>query len=256
MYNYKKKGGITINIAICDNNTAVNNIIANMLDEYQTQRHVQINYEAFTDYNQVINKIDAFDLFIMDYDMSDNEDSEENCSEKKTDGMTFARYLRSFRNTHKGIIFITAYPDFVYEAFSVRAFRFLIKPIEKDKLFEALDVYIHNNIESAKIIVNVKKVNHIINVSDIYYIDVFRKYVTLHFNDSKLQCLKTISSLEEELIPFGFCRIHRSYLVNTAKITKFNKKSVLLDNGKELDVSAKYCGDLCERYLQSKENNI
>lgn len=253
MYNYEKKGGIAINIAICDNNTVINNIIADMLDEYAKDRKIQIDYETFTDYNQLINKIDIFDLFILDYNMSDNG---ENVSENKTDGMTFARYLRSFHNNHKGIIFITAYPDFVYEAFKVRAFRFLIKPIEKDKLFEAIDVYIHQNIESAKILVNIKKVNHIINVSDIYYIEVFRKSATIHFNDSTLQCHRTISSFEEELLPFGFCRVQRSYLVNIAKINKFNNKSIILDNGKELFISPKYCADLCERYLQSKENNI
>lgn len=253
MYNYKKKRGVYINIAICDNNPIINNIISDMLDEYTENRKIQIKYETFTDYNQVINKIDKFDLFILDYNMSDNDES---VSENKTDGMTFARYLRSFRNSHKGIIFITSYPDFVYEAFEVRTFRFLIKPIEKDKLFEALDVYIHQNIKSYKILININKVNHIININDIYYIEVFRKSATLHFNDDTLKCHKTISSFEEELLPFGFCRIQRSYLVNTAKIKKFNSKTAILDNGKELSISTKYCADLCERYLQAKENNL
>lgn len=220
-----------------------------MLDEYSTDHNIQIDYETFTDYNQVIGKIDLFDLFILDYNMSDDG---ENTSKNKTDGLTFARYIRSFRGSNKGIIFMTAYPDFVYEAFEVRTFRFLLKPIEKDKLFEALDVYIHQNIESSKIIVNIKKVNHVINVSDIYYIEVFRKSATIYFEGSSLQCHRTISSFEKELLPFGFCRIQRSFLVNTAKVKKFSNKSVLLNNGQELAVSQKYCADLCEMYLRSR----
>lgn len=224
-----------------------------MIDEYSQKSGIQIDYETFTDYSQVIDKINIFDLFIMDYNMSDNG---EETAGNKTDGMTFARYLRSFPDNRKGIIFITAYPDFIYESFKVRAFRFLVKPIEKEKLFEALDVYIHKNIESAKILVNIKKNNHVINVRDIYYIEVFRKSATIYFADSSIECHKTISSFEEDLKEFGFCRIQRSYLVNLEKIKRFNSKIAVLDNGKELAISPKYCTDLCEKYLHSKENNI
>lgn len=241
--------GIHINIAICDNNPVINNLIAGMIDDYQEERSVNFDYEMFTSYNQLADKINSFDLFILDYNMSDGCSAED---DDGTDGLTFARHIRDVSGSTKGIIFITAYPDFVYEAFEVRTFRFLTKPIDKNKLFDALDDYINHNSESAKIIVNIRKTNHIINVNDIYYIEIFGKSATIYFKDGSLKCHRTISSFEEELSPFGFCRILRQFLVNKSKIKMFNGKTVTLNNGTELSVSTKYCANLFEPYFTQR----
>lgn len=236
-----------MNIAICDNNNTINNSIEEMLYEYEKKKRISLDYESFTDYESLISRVNEFDLFIMDYNMSDDEESK---GKSKMDGMTFARFLRTVSDGNKGIIFMTAYPDFVYDSFEVRTHRFLVKPVSKEKLFDALDSFILKINENKKILVNIKKVNHVVDTDDIYYIEVYRKTSTIYLKETKIECHKSLNDFEEELSSLSFCKIQRSYIVNVSKIKSYTSSYVILENDKKLTVSPNYCATLCEKYLQ------
>lgn len=237
-------------IAICDNSEIILKRVVSLVEDYAEYNHVDIKYQTFTSYESAKEFIDDYDLFILDYNM--NDDSINPDTSSLMTGMDFAKLVRETSDPHKGVIFLTSYTDIVYEAFEVRTHRFLIKPVEKDKFFKAIDDFLKSTIDSGTILVNVNNEAHVIDVDSIYYFEVTRKDVFIHFEDSVLKCHKTISAFEDELIPFGFFRTHRSYLVNISKIETMNKKSAIMRNGEEVYVSSKKYDDLCEAFLKNK----
>lgn len=238
-----------MNIAICDNNKIILRKLVSLIEDYAEFKHIDLTYSTFTNYEDILKQIDDFDLFILDYNM--NDDSIRPDSSKLLTGMDFAKILRSKANPHKGIIFLTSYTEIVYEAFEVRTHRFLIKPIEKEKLFKALEDFISSTVESGTIFIKTHNETHVIDISSIYYFEVILKDVFIHFKDSTIKCHKTISEFEKELIPFGFFRTHRSYLVNVKKIKSITSRTAVMDNGDEVYVSIKKYSELCEQFLDN-----
>jgi len=185
--------------------------------------------------------------------MSDNGDKI--ADENKLNGLEFAKLIRQ-ASEKKGIIFITAYPEFVYESFEVRTYRFFVKPIEKEKMFEAIQSFINSTAESGKILVNINKEMYPIDIDKILYLEVSGKRTFIYTETDVIKCRKSITSFDEDLRDFGFYRVHRSYIVNINKIKQFDTRTLILQNGEKIFISQKCYPGLCELYLQTKNNNI
>lgn len=237
-------------IAVCDNDEIIIRQTVSMLDDYMEKKKINLKYEIFTSYESVLSRIDDFDLFILDYNM--NDDSIAPDSTDLMNGMDFAKRVRSTADPHKGIVFLTSYNEIVYESFEVRAYRFLLKPLDRDKFFKTLDDYLDSTVETGTIMVKYNNEAHIIDISSIYYFEAILKDIYIHLENETLKCRKTIDAFEQELAAFGFFRVHRSYLVNISKIETIDRKQALMKNGDKVYVSAKKYSELCEKFLERK----
>lgn len=231
-------------IAVCDDQKIILREISNLIEEYSYNNLYEIKYETFLNYNDLKNRIDEFDIFILDYKMPD------------IDGLTFSKMIRERFMNSKAIIFITAYPEIVYDTFEVRTHRFIQKPIDQNKFFEALDSYMSDISAEKKLIIKNGDFDIVINLDDIYYFEVSRKDTYIYYYDKCMSCRKTIQYFENELEPFNFFRIHRSYLINMNKVKEFNTNFVILKNGEQLSVSPKRYHLLCEKYLKAMQNKL
>ncbi len=227
-------------IAVCDDDLAAREQVATFLENYMLERRTDIDYELFDHYEKLMDRISEFDVFIMDYQMPD------------IDGLEFARMIRDEYNSTKAIIFVSSYKDIVYDTFEVRTHRFLPKPLNQVKLFEAIDSCINSRFGDKFITVKYEGVTNIINISDIYYIEVLKKDCIICFENRQITVHKPISFFEEELGESGFFRAHRSYLINLRKIQSFDNSHALLKNGETVDVSSRRYRDLCREYLKIK----
>ncbi len=236
-------------IAVCDDNRIILDEISAMLDEYSENQKIKIWYSCFESYEEIVENIDDFDLFLLDYRMDDF-----NKNNARINGMEFAKLLREKSGKTKSVIFITAYPEIVYDAFEVRAYRFLTKPVDKQKLFKALDDYIVSYSDTETLLVKTNDEINVIDIKDIYYLEVARKDTFIYFKDKCLKCHRTISSFEKELEPYGFLRVHRSFIINTSRIVSFDTRTAKLDNGEKVFISQKKYPELCEAYLKNNKN--
>ena len=226
-------------IAVCDDEKNILKTISDVLEDYIQIKNLQISYDVFSSFDELVSRIPEYDLFLLDCKTPDD-----------IDGLEFARIIRRDYGDDKGIVFITSCPDFVYEAFEVRTHRYILKPIQPDKVFEALDNFLAANCAGRKLLVRVDGRNDVINLRDVYYIEVSRKDVYIYLKEGYVVCHRTISSLEEELDSLGFFRIHRSYIVNIDKVKSFDKRIVQLDNGEKIFMSPQKYNDFCEHYLK------
>lgn len=232
-------------IAICDDDKQSLELIVGIVEDYMQLRDIQLSYMTFTCFDDLLDTVDEYDLFFLD------------CKMPGIDGLEFARMIRRKCGEEKGIVFITAYSDFVYEAFEVRTHRYILKPIQPEKIFEAIDFYISNSFSSKKLLVKIDGRNHVIDLKDVYYIEASRKDVYIFLEDTFVVCHRTITSLNKELAPLGFYRVHRSYIVNTDKVKSFDKRIIVLANGEKIFMSPKNYNDFCEHYLKrlNKQND-
>ncbi len=231
-------------VAICDDEKACCESVVTILEDYIHERRMSIDYACFESYLPLKERLDEFDVFILDYKMPE------------INGIEFAKILREKYGEEKAVIFLTCFPEIVYESFEVRTHRFLLKPIDKEKFYEALDSYCKTDTVSKRIIIKTSGGTQIINLNDVLCIEASRKDVYFVKNDERIIYHKTISEMEEKLSNSGFFRCHRSYLVNMKNVKKFDSKSVYFYNGKSVPISPKRIKDFNKEYLRYQNEMI
>lgn len=225
-------------IAVCDDELVAREAVVTCLEDYLIERNLNIEYSVFESYPALEPEIDKFDVFIMDYQTPE------------TDGMTFAKFLRERYGDSKVIIFVTSFREIVYDAFAVKTHRFLVKPIEREKFFEALDSCVQS--ADKNLVLKSDGINDVINTADIYYIEVRGKECYICLENEQIVSRKTIAFFEDELDKAGFFRVHRSYLVNMRKVRSFDKSKIELVNGEKIDISARKYAAFCKEYIKLK----
>jgi two-component system LytT family response regulator len=157
-------------------------------------------------------------------------------------------------------IFVTAYNEFAIKAFQYSASNYLLKPVDDDLFFSAIDD-ITKSIESKSmndslhtLMHNLQHMYHplsmkisipnmngytVVDTKEILYCEADSCYTVFRFvNGDQLLSSRTLAEYETILNPQLFVRIHRSYIINMACIKEIKKiGSVVMLNGKELEIS-------------------
>jgi DNA-binding LytR/AlgR family response regulator len=140
---------------------------------------------------------------------------------------------KKIRKTDKDVIiaFISGMADYVFEGYEVQAIRYILKPIDEQKVNELLDfANTPKEKEDKYFILSVSGENIKINYDDILFIESMGHYVIFHLENKEYDYKYNISDLCLELAESDFIRIHRSYVVNIKYIEKITKNNCLLIN--------------------------
>lgn len=226
-------------VAICDDETAQIEATVTCIEDYMHDRRISIDYKCFESYALLKDRLDEFYVFILDYQVPE------------INGIEFARVLRETYGEEKTVIFLTSFPEIVYESFEVRTHRFLIKPIDKEKFYEALDSYFKTNPLSKRIVIKAFGDTQIVNLNDVLYIESSRKDVYIVKQNEEIIYHKTITEMEEQLMNLDFFRCHRSYLVNMKNVKKFDSKNVYFNDGKSVPMAPKKFAEFNKEYLRN-----
>ncbi|NWO04994.1 MAG: response regulator transcription factor [Alteromonadaceae bacterium] len=149
------------------------------------------------------------------------------------DGMAAARRLAELANP-PALIFCTAHEQHALEAFGVNAAAYLLKPVRKEALAQALAQAGKTNRlqrqalnsplpnEREQITVRSQRGTELIDLADILYCQADQKYVTLVHRHGETLCDYSLKELEQAY-PARFLRIHRHTLAATAFIQALNR---------------------------------
>lgn len=152
--------------------------------------------------------------------------------------LTGIEFLRSLSNPPK-VIFTTAYREYALESYELEVVDYLLKPISFDRFFKAINKFLkldapvpkappkptENESSSNYIYVNANKKYHRINYDDILYAESLKDYVRIHTESTSITTKEKISDFESKL-PSCFLRTHRSYIVNTQKISAYTMHDI------------------------------
>lgn len=149
------------------------------------------------------------------------------------------------------VIFTTAYRNYAIESYELDVVDYLLKPISFSRLFKAINKFktmaqipIDTNEATGEvpldnhIYVNANKKYIKIEFDAILYIESMKDYVKIHLSDKSVVTKEAISSFAAKL-PAEFLRIHRSFIVNTKKVTAFTRVDVEI-NKTELPIGTSY----------------
>ena len=161
------------------------------------------------------------------------------------------------------VIFVTAYDQYALKAFDAAAVDYLLKPFSTDRLSKALErarallndpqprALGASDLAAAarppgqtleRVVVKDGTKVHIIPIAKLDYVEAQDDYIALHSEKKQYLKQQTISSIEAQLDPARFARVHRSYIVNLeriARIEPYTKDSrvAVLQDGAQLPVS-------------------
>jgi len=150
------------------------------------------------------------------------------------------------------IVFVTAYDDYALRAFTAGALDYLLKPFDNARfermLARAKERIAHWKSKPRMIErLAVKSTGQIafVKISEIDWIEAAGYYACIHVGGKAHLLRRSIADLEEELSHNGFCRIHRSAIVNLDRIQglKLNREGeydVVLRDGTQLRLSRGY----------------
>lgn len=164
------------------------------------------------------------------------------------------------------IIFVTAYDQYAVRAFDVHALDYLLKPIDDERLAQALrrarEVLSSERDQGfgSRLAGAMASVNHgigtrlaiptgdrvvVVRIPEVDWVEASGNYVSLHIGKKTWLLRETIAAMDQRLAAHGFARIHRSTLVNTERVAELRalangEFAVLLRDGTELKLSRSY----------------
>jgi len=162
-------------------------------------------------------------------------------------------FLKSLHQKPK-VIFTTAYREYALEGFELNVIDYLLKPITFTRFLKAIEKFIestNNGIEDQELkhtYIQINKKNIKIVLDDVLYVESLKEYVQIHFKDSKIIFKGGITAFEQKL-NHHFVRVHRSYIVNTNKITAYTKSDIEI--GKiEIPIGASYKDSVLKKIIK------
>ena len=157
-------------------------------------------------------------------------------------GLTGLQFIESMTEKPM-IILITAYKQYALEGYNLDVLDYLVKPVSLDRFIKACNKA--NQLFELKlgrksggvaarpeyIFVNANYKLIKITLADIIYVEGLKDYIKIHLKSAQHAVVTRmpIKTIEEQLPPGQFIRIHKSYIVSVSFITAIRKSGVFLD---------------------------
>ena len=173
----------------------------------------------------------------------------------KMSGMEAARALRE-NNKSMVLIFVTAFAEYVFQAFDVGAFHYLVKPFTDEKFAEVFCAAVEQCRKNAALPVREERYFWIkrkgirtkVFLDDIQYAEVYNRKIILHKADGDVEYYGRMSELEKAAGE-DFFRPHRAYLVNLKHVVRYDAATISLECGTALMAKPKFPA-FVKRYMK------
>lgn len=227
-------------IYICDDEKTILDAIKTILIKLDENSIIK-TFDNTKELQEALNE-EKVDILFMDIKLKD------------TNGIDFIRHNEKILKNTK-IIYITGYLEYVEDIFETNPIYFLQKPLNEEKIKKAFQKA-HNQIinDNKSITISVGRTKVKIKISDIFYIESCARTLNIYLENQIYTTYEKLSMFEDALTS-NFLRIHKSFLVNMDKISKYQNKSIVLENNKILNISRSYSKNCRETILEYLEKN-
>lgn len=198
-----------LHIAVCDDEQVIMEQLKKLLETYRPDCMVTMYRSG----EGLLDAFDQYDLIFLDIEMP------------QTNGMELAAKLRELQYDGE-VIFLTGYTDYMQDAFKVRAFRYLQKPIREDQLEEALCAA-EEEFQQQYLVLTGEKVFRI-KIRDILYLEAVHNETYIVTKTGELVVRSPMREIYEMLDPAEFIQTHKSYVVALRAIRYVGNQEVVL----------------------------
>ena len=149
-------------------------------------------------------------------------------------------FLATLRSSPQ-VIVTTAYPEHALQSYEFNVLDYLVKPIEFSRFLKAINKMEIKPAPIREIPLTLKENRQKVQVfpKEILYAESQRDYLKIYLKDRVITTKMTLSLFEEMIPKDHFLRIHKSFIVGTAEIQKYDHESVHLKS-KKLPIGRNY----------------
>ena len=232
-----------LDIAICDDEK----VIREQINELIIKEKPGVYPELYETGDKLLSAGKRFDMVFLDIQM------------EGTDGIETARRLRE-KDEDTILIFITGIREYVFQAFDVAAFHYLLKPVEEDKFCEVFR-RAERELEKRKrkrretVFIRTRNRSFTLEKDSILYVESRGKKVEIHTDGENIEAYASMNELEAQLGE-GFYRCHRGYLVNMAYVAEYDNESITLNNGQYVYLAKEKYGEFVKAYMRYLRNGV
>ena len=174
------------------------------------------------------------------------------------DGLELARVLKRFQSP-PAVVFVSAYETGAVDAFELQAVDYLMKPVGRARMLQALQRVRSNRVpKTAQPAGNGDEVvpvdttggrTRLVARASILYLHAQGDYVRIVADDGRFLVRGRISELEERWRAHGFIRVHRGFVANMRRAVEVRPHlngtaALVLANGDEIPIARRKTGEL------------
>jgi len=236
------------NVAICDDEKYyrdyINGLVTKYFDGLQLEYQLEI-FESGTDLCMFGLENKQFDIVFLDINM------------KEMDGIETAKQIRK-NNSNAFIVFITAFVSFSPEGYKVDAIRYILKDNHNfdAALTECLNtIFEKMDIKKIKMKFDFTEGEKEILIDDILFIESRLHRLVFEMSGKvgkKYTLYRKLDEVDILLEPYGFLRLHQSFLANIKYIVELNNYRAVLTTSKELPIPKQKFKEIKESFIEYK----
>lgn len=235
-------------ITICDDTLSDLKNLENLLNLYANTNNISITLEKYTNPDDLLNKVSFnptnYRLFFLDIVMQKS-------------GIDLAAKIRKYCEDAI-IVFTTSSKEYAIDAFGVRAYDYLLKPLNSKQLDLCLNRLLDELNNTPKQVCKIKTNDYTIttiNIKDIAYIESINRRIVIHKKDNEEITSTTLHSKFLDSIPFdfekcNFINCHASYIVNLNYVKSINDKSFIMKNDEVIPISKSLLAQVKKTYIK------
>ena len=227
--NESKENYHSMKIAVCDDEQAQRTLLEKYIAEWGQTAGVHVHIESFSGSEQFLFRWEddqSFDLLVLDVEMG------------QMSGVELAKKLRREQASMQ-ILFVTGFEQYMAQGYEVEALHYLLKPVQKEKLFAVLDKAMEKKPPEKKHIFHTKEGTMIsLPLSEVWYVEAEAHDCRLYTSEHSYVLPQGIGSMRQEFEKESdFQTCHRSYIVNMKHVSVIEQSELIMDNGVRLPVS-------------------
>lgn len=228
-----------VRLVLCDDNSADLERLHELSEDYLKSRGLCGETVRFSDPGEVLRYSESggeditvylFDVIMPNYD-----------------GIELGKKIRE-RDKNSAVIYMSVSREYSLDAFSVRAFSYLLKPISREKLFAELDECL-SGAERAQSTLTIKTADStaLLALYDIIAVEYLNHRMIFHLaNGKKVESTYRRQPFDvqaEELMQTGmFLKVSSSYLVNYHNVQGIKADEFIMRDGSQYKITRKYTG--------------
>lgn len=221
-----------LSIAVCDDIVLECSQLARQIRHIASQADHEIILREFYTGKELLQSTETFDILFLDIKMPG------------LDGMELARLLRRREETCL-LIFVTAVSEYVFEAYEVEAFAYLVKPVTDEQLTKVITRGVEKlrRESTESLLVSARRLVRKIPLKDIVYMEARGRLLIIHTPQDVIETYEQIGQMEKRLECKNFFRCHKGYLVNLKYVDTYDKTEIYLETKDTVLLAKRRYGD-------------
>ncbi len=231
-------------IAVCDDELLECLNLSAKIRTFMEELGIPCSIEQFQSGKELLKALNRLDLIFLDILMDG------------MDGMETARRCRELA-FEKKLVFLSSSRRYVFDAYDVEAFHYLVKPVDDEKLRQVLGRAARQAEASCEdyIVVSRERQRRKLFLDSVLYFEIQGRQIHVHEKGGGFTYYEQIGVLEKQLQGKGFFRCHKSYLVNLRHVDAYNRQEAILDNEERIIIAKRRYEDFCQAILACMRKN-